>query len=73
MPFPMFFMSHTDLLQSLLPPLLDKMEGELMWAPAQGLRTNQKTTLKTRSLQTSNTSYSDTSQLQSPSNNASDS
>ena len=31
MPFPMFFMSHTDL-QSLLHPLLDKMEGELMWA-----------------------------------------
>ena len=47
MPFPVFFMSHTDLLQSLLPPLLDKMKGELMWAPAQGLRTNQKTTLKT--------------------------
>ena len=31
MPFPVFFMSHIDLLQSLIPPLLDsnntKMEG----------------------------------------------
>ena len=32
MPFPVFFMSRTDL-QSLLPPPLDKMEGEMMCAP----------------------------------------
>ena len=70
MPFPMIFTSHTDLLQSLQPPLLDKMDGELMWAPAQGLRTQQKLTLKTGLSQTSRT-Y--TSQLHSLANNATDS